>query len=104
MSWDLDAAEARELAEEYLASWVPPRDDVWVVTAVDERDWGWVISWVNKRAAQGSTAIEDLYAGAGPLLVDRKTGRVALCGSAHSVEYYVDAWRRGELPDEPRPA
>jgi hypothetical protein len=38
MSWDLDAAEARELAEEYLASWVPPCDDVWVVTAVDERD------------------------------------------------------------------
>jgi hypothetical protein len=28
MSWDLDAAEARELAEEYLAAWVPPRDDL----------------------------------------------------------------------------
>jgi hypothetical protein len=75
-----------------------------VVTAVDERDWGWVISWANKRATQGSTAIEDLYAGAGPLLIDRKTGRVAMCGSAFSVEYYVDAWHRGELPDEPRPA
>lgn len=73
MSRDLDAAEARDLAEAYLASWVPPRDDVWVVTAIDECDWGWVISWVKERRAQGSTAIEDLYAGAGPLLVDRKT-------------------------------
>jgi hypothetical protein len=89
---------------EYFASWVPPRNDVWVVTAVDERDWGWVISRMNSRPARGSTGFLDLYAGAGPLLDDRKTGRVALCGLAHPVEYDVDAWHRGELADEPRPA
>ena len=83
---------------------VPPRDDSWVITAVEEHDWGWVISWLNKRAAQGSTAIEDMYAGGGPFLVDRKTGRMAMCGPAHSVEYWVDAWHRGELADLPRPA
>ena len=104
MSWDLDAAEARELAEEYLAAMVPPRDDSWVITTVEERDWGWVFSWLNKRAAQGSMAIEDIYAGGGPFLIDRRTGRVAMCGSVHPVEYYVDAWRRGELADLPRPA
>jgi hypothetical protein len=66
---------------------VPPRDDVWVVTAVEERDLGWVISWLNMRAGQGSTAIQDTYAGGGPFLIDRQTGRVAVCGSAHPVEY-----------------
>ena len=38
-----------------------------------ERDWGWIISWMNKRAAQGSTAARDMYAGGGPFLIDRKT-------------------------------
>jgi hypothetical protein len=104
MSWDLDAAEARGLAEEYLAAMVPPRDDVWVITNVEEHEWGWVISWLNRRALQGSTAPQDTYAGGGPLLIDRKTARVAMCGSAYPVEYYVVAWRRGELPDLPRPA
>lgn len=103
VSWDLDAAEARRLAEEYLAAMVPPRGDVWVITAVDEHDWGWVISWLNKRAALGSTAMEDTYAGGGPLLIDRKTARVAMCGSAHPVEYYIEAWHRGELVDLPHP-
>jgi hypothetical protein len=104
MSWDLDLAEARELAQEYLAAMVPPRDDEWVITNIEEHDWGWIISWHNRRAAQGSTAIQDTYAGGGPLLIDRKTGRVAMCGSAYPAEYYVRAWRRGELPDVPRPA
>jgi hypothetical protein len=102
MSWDLD--DAKELAEEYLAAMEPPADDVWVLTRVEERDWGWVVSWLNKRAAEGSTATSDLYAGGGPFLIDRKTGRVAMCGSAHAVDYYVEAWHRGELPDIPRPA
>ncbi len=103
MSWDLDVAEARELAEQYLAATPPPGDDTWVITAVEERDWGWIISWLNKRAARGSTATRDAYAGGGPFLIDRKTGRVAMCGSAHPVEYYVGAWQRGELADLPRP-
>jgi hypothetical protein len=38
-----------------------------------ERDWGWIISWMNKRAARGSTAARDMYAGGGPFLIDRKT-------------------------------
>jgi Immunity protein 35 len=104
MSWDLDAVEARELAEEYLAAMPPPGDDTWVITAVEERDWGWIVSWKNKRAVQGSTDTRDFYAGGGPFLIDRKTGRTAMCGSAHPVDYYVGAWQRGELKDLPRPA
>ena len=104
MSWDLDVAEARELAEEYLAAMPPPGDDTWVITAVEEREWGWIVSWLNKRAAQGSTATQDTYAGGGPFLIGRKSGRVAMCGSAHPVEYYIEAWQRGELADLPRPA
>ena len=104
MSWDLDVAEARELAEEYLAAMEQPRDDVWVVTTVQERDWGWIVSWLNSRAAQGSTGSEDTYAGVGPFLIDRKTGRMALCSWPHPVEHYINAWHRGELADVPRPA
>jgi len=81
----------------------PPRDDEWVITGVDEREWGWVISWVNRRAAEGSRDSRDLYARAGPLMIDRKTGRVAMAGSAHPADHYVDLWQRGEWPDRPRP-
>jgi len=103
VSWDLDRAEAVELVQEYLAAAHPPKDDEWVVLDVDERDWGWVVSWTNKRAAEGSRDPNDLYAGGGPYLVDQQTGRVAMCGSAFDVDHYVDLWRRGELPDKPRP-
>ena len=104
MSWDLDEPEAIELAEEYMAAMPSPRDDVWVITRVEERDWGWVISWLNKRYADGSREATDTYAGGGPFLIDRETGRVAICGSAHDKEHYIERWRRGEYPDPPRPS
>jgi hypothetical protein len=34
---ELLKAEARELAEEYLAAMAPPGGDTWVITAVEER-------------------------------------------------------------------
>jgi hypothetical protein len=103
MSWDLDEQEARKLAEEYLAAMPPPGDDVWVITGVAEHGWGWVISWVNKRATEGSGDPEDLYAGGGPFLVNRADGRVAMCGSAYPPEHYIEAWHRGEIPALPLP-
>lgn len=104
MSWDLDEAEAVELAREYMAAMPPPVDDEWVITRVQEREWGWVVSWLNKHAAEGSRDTSDLYAGGGPFLIDRETGRVAICGSAHGPDHYIDLWRRGEYPDTPHPA
>ncbi len=104
MSWDLDEGEARELVEEFLTAMPPPGDDVWIITGVEERDWGWVISWVNQQAAQGSEDPRDLYAGGGPYLVDRKTARVAMAGSAHPVDHYIDLWLRREWPDQARPS
>ena len=103
MSWDLDEQEARELAEEYLAAMEPPEDDKWIITRVVEHEWGWAVSWLNRRAAEGSQDPRDIYAGGGPLLIDRAEGRVAMCGSAHPPEHYIAMWRRGELPDIPRP-
>jgi Immunity protein 35 len=103
MTWDLDEAEARELALQYIDAMAPPRDDEWVITRVEEREWGWVVSWLNRRAVEGSTDTRDLYAGGGPFLIDRKTGSVAMAGSAHPVDHYVELWRRGDWPDEPRP-
>jgi hypothetical protein len=101
MSWDLDEQEAVELVEEYIAAMPPPEDDVWVITGVVEHSWGWVISWVNKRAAQASQDTRDMYAGGGPFLVKRADGRVAMCGSAYPPEHYIGEWRRGDLPDLP---
>jgi hypothetical protein len=86
VSWDLDETEAVELAHEYMVAMPPPSDDEWVITRVQEREWGWVVSWLNKRAAGGSRDTRDLYAGGGPFLIDRQTGRVAICGSAHDAE------------------
>jgi hypothetical protein len=103
VTWDLDENEARDMAEQLLASMEPPENDEWVITRVDERDWGWIVSWLNRRAAEGSTDTHDLYAGGGPFLVDRKTGRVAMAGSAHAVDHYVNLWRSGDWPDTPRP-
>lgn len=62
------------------------------------------MSWLNKRVAEGSRDIGDMCGGGGPFLIDRKTGRVAVCGSAHPPDYYIDLWRRGDYPDQPRPA
>ena len=104
MSWDLDVEEARELVEELLQAMPPPDEDVWVVTHVQEREWGWIVSWSNRRAAEGSRESHDLYAGGGPYLVARKTARVAMAGSAHPVDHYVELWLRGEWPDQPRPS
>jgi len=103
MSWDLDEQEARELVQQYLAAKEPPRDDEWVITTVAEFEWGWAISWVNRRHWEGSRSSDDTYAGGGPYLVDRKTARVAMAGSAHPVKHYIRLWRRGELADLPRP-
>ncbi len=104
MSWDLDEAEAVELAQEYLAAMPPPTDDEWVVSGVDEREWGWVISWVNERATRPGAPLEDMAGGGGPFLIDRVTGRVTMCGSAHAADHYIDLWRRGQFDDLPRPA
>ena len=103
VAWDLDEQEARELVQEYLAVQEPPSDDEWVITEVSEFEWGWAISWVNRRYLEGSRSPEDTYAGGGPYLVDRKSGRVAMAGSAHPVDVYIGLWRNGELPDLPRP-
>ena len=77
--------------------------DAWVITSVEEVSWGWVVHWTNRRAAEGSRGPAGQYAGSGPYLVDRRSGQVALCGSAHPVQHYVDLWRRGQWPVEPPP-
>jgi hypothetical protein len=91
--------EAIELVKEFLAAWEPPHEDQWVVTEVRPFDWGWAISWANRRYAEGSREPRDTYAGRGPYLVDRMTGAVALAGSAHPVEHYIALWRSGEWPE-----
>jgi hypothetical protein len=44
--------------------------------SIKERDWGWVISWLNKREAPGSMAARALHADGRPFLIDRKTARI----------------------------
>ena len=99
VSWDLDLDEARDLVVEYLATMVPPVDDEWIVTSVDEHEWGWKFCWNNRRRAEGSAASNDTYAGGGPIFVDRADGRMAMAGSAHTADHYIDLWRSGNWPD-----
>jgi hypothetical protein len=103
VSWDLDEAEARDLVEEYLAHIPAPRDNAWVIHRVEELDWGWIIYWVTRTYHQGGRTSADLVAGNGPFMVDRATGRVARAGTAHDVGHYVELWRSGQWPDQPRP-
>ena len=104
MSRDLDAGEAQELAEEYLATMPRPAGDEWVITGTGERDWGWVISWLlSKREAQGARHPATCMQVAGHSSFDRKTGRVPMCGSAHPAEYYIDAWQYGRVRSCPAP-
>jgi hypothetical protein len=97
---DLDEQQARALVQQWLDITPIGDDDAWVITGAREADWGWLIYWANRRAAEG---LGHRYAGAGPYLVDRRSGRVALCGSRPPVQQWVDLWRRGELPDYPSP-
>lgn len=99
VSRPISELEAIELVREFLAAWEPPREDEWVVTEVRPFDWGWAISWANRRYAEGSRESKDVYAGSGPYLVDRMSGAVALAGSAHPVEHYIALWRAGEWPE-----
>ena len=103
MSWDLDAGEARELAEEYLDAFDPLGDDRWVITDMTERDWGWIVRWSTERYAEGSREPGDVAVGGGPLLIDRKRCEVAVCGSTRPVDYWVEQWLRGDLDPVPRP-
>lgn len=99
----LDKQQARALVQQYLDITDIGGGDQWVISCIEEADWGWVIYWNNRRAAEGSTSPRDLYAGGGPYLVDRRSGRVAMCGSAYPAAHYVDLWRHGQWPDEPLP-
>jgi hypothetical protein len=103
VSWDLDVDEALALVSELLGERQPPIDDVWVTTDVEEHDWGWVIHWVNRRVAEGSTNLRDMYGGGGPFFVDKRTGKVAMAGSAHAANHYIALWRAGEWSDYVRP-
>jgi hypothetical protein len=98
---DLDEQQARALVQQWLDI-TPIRDgDAWVIAGARETAWGWVISWTNRRAAEG---LGHGYVGSGPYLVDRHSGRVARCGSRPPLQQWVDLWRRGQLPDYPSPA
>jgi hypothetical protein len=97
----INEQEAVELVNEFLAAWEPPHEDQWVTTDIRPFDWGWAISWANRRYAEGSREPADIYAGGGPYLVDRTTGAVALAGSAHPVEHYIALWRAGRWPEIP---
>jgi hypothetical protein len=103
MPRELDEDRARNLVQEYLDAMAPPGSDVWVITQVVTLDEVWVVGWASRRAAEGSRDPSDTHVGAGPFLVDRRSGRVAQCGSAHPAEHYIQLWRDGQLPDEPPP-
>jgi len=98
---DLNEQQARALVQQHLDMTDIRGGDSWVITDVQEADWGWVIYWTSRRADKRTRIGPGSREGEGPYLVDRHSGRVAMCGSAYPVQQYVDSWRRGQWPDEP---
>lgn len=89
MTLDLDAAQ--RLAADYVRS---IRDPAGPPVSLDrddfiERPFGWLFVY-----DVDPTRSEDLIAGNGPSLVDRRTAKLYVCGSAHPAEWYVDACER----------
>jgi hypothetical protein len=66
VSPELNREQAVAVVENFLAAWEPPRRDVWVVSDVRPFEWGWAVSWTNRRYAEGSRDPDDVYAGKGP--------------------------------------
>lgn len=65
-----------------------------VVVRVDEHDFGWVYFYDGSIHVETGNA-SDAVVGNAPLIVDRTDGKLYITGTAHSVEYYLHEFRRG---------
>ncbi|WP_169787742.1 hypothetical protein [Luteipulveratus mongoliensis] len=98
MSWELDEATAVELIRERLDSSPPREGETLIISGVEQRDWGWIVSWEGVRVPGPHRRTPP---DRGVYLVDRQSGRVGMGVHALGLDASVEAWRRGDLADLP---
>ena len=65
-----------------------------VVVRVDEHDFGWLYFYDGSVHAETGNP-GDALVGNAPLIVDRADGKLYVTGTAHPIEHYLQAYRRG---------
>ena len=90
----LDLRQAQSVAEQHLERLRQLGEDV----VLDERrtvEWPTLYAFVyNSRDYVERSDELAVLAGNGPLIVDRETGELHECGSAHPVDHYVREYER----------
>lgn len=86
--------DALSIVQRHLLALSPlPDGDNWVVLpdSTIEREFGWVFFY-NSRAFLETRNPLLAIAGNGPLLVQRRTGKLEVLGTAHPLEHYIAAY------------
>lgn len=93
---DIDLAEALDTVDKYLRS--SGLSELMEIDPAftEEFDFGWSISVVGSEYRRTGN-FSDRVVGCGPFLVDKKTRKIFLCGSAYPVEHYIQLYRSGDL-------
>lgn len=65
-----------------------------VVVRVDELDFGWLYFYDSSTHAK-SGKLTDAVVGNAPLIVDKVDGKLYITGTTHSLEHYLQEYRRG---------
>jgi hypothetical protein len=91
---------ARAIAADHLSAVTPPVDII--DAATQEHEFGWVFFYNSRRYLE-TGEFSYALAGNAPLLIERLSGRLWTLGTARSVEFYLDNFRRSGDPHA-RPA
>jgi hypothetical protein len=65
-----------------------------VFTMIEEHDFGWVFCYNTRRFIENGD-MNFALGGNGALIVDREDGGLYITGTARSLEYYLDEYRKG---------
>jgi hypothetical protein len=65
-----------------------------VVVSEQEYDFGWVFCY-NTKEYMDSRNISHALAGNAPLIFDRRDGQVYVTGTAHTLDHYIEEYRKG---------
>jgi hypothetical protein len=95
----LTREQALEIARAALADWYDGDESVVVDEVTIERDFGWVFFHTSRRYLEGDESAA--MAGNAPLIVDRRTGRFFLTGTAFPIEFYIENYARSGDPHNP---
>jgi hypothetical protein len=87
--------QARAIAADHLSAVTPPVDIIDVAT--QEHEFGWVFFYDSRRYLE-TGEFSCRLAGNAPLLIERLSGRLWTLGTARSLDFYLDNFRRSGDP------